>query len=90
MAHELASQINKNSVLFTTQSKQGHIDLRGASHFDKATQTDIPTPHVQTRKINIAPNGAVTTSKKTEVAEAANRQDIRIARNLAKRQGLCR
>lgn len=67
-----------------------HIDLQGASHFDKATGVDIPTPHVQTRKINVAPNGMITTFKKMEVARVATKQDVRVARELARRQGLCR
>lgn len=90
MAAELSNQINKNSVTFSTPTKQGHIDLQGASHYDKATKTDIPTPHVQTRDINIGPNGKITTSKKTEVTTAASKQDVRTARRLAKEKGLCR
>ncbi|RQZ33510.1 sugar-binding protein [Burkholderia sp. Bp9090] len=90
MAQELSNQINQNSVTFSTPTTQGHIDLQGASHFDKATGTDIPTPHVQTRKINIGPNGQVTTSKKTEVTRAATKQDVRVARELARRKGLCK
>ena len=88
--HKLSEQINQNSVTFSTPTTQGHIDLQGASHFDKATGVDIPTPHVQTRKINIGPNGQVTTSKKTEVTKAATKQDIRVARELARRKGLCK
>ena len=90
MAQELSNQIGRNSVTFSTPTTQGHIDLQGASHFDKVTGVDIPTPHVQTRKINVAPNGMVTTSKKTEVTKAATKQDVRVARELARRQGLCR
>ncbi|GAU05324.1 Rhs family protein [Burkholderia stabilis] len=90
MAQELSKQINQNSVTFSTPTTQGHIDLQGASHFDKATGTDIPTPHVQTRTINVGPNGRVTTSKKTEVTRAATKQDVRVARELARRKGLCK
>ncbi|BAX59554.1 RHS repeat-associated core domain-containing protein [Burkholderia stabilis] len=90
MAQELSKQINQNSVTFSTPTTQGHIDLQGASHFDKATGTDIPTPHVQTRTINVGPNGQVTTSKKTEVTRAATKQDVRVARELARRKGLCK
>ncbi|MEN8513847.1 RHS repeat-associated core domain-containing protein [Burkholderia sp. RS02] len=90
MARELSGQINQNSVTFSTPTTQGHIDLQGASHFDKATGVDIPTPHVQTRKINVGPNGQVTTSKKTEVTRAATKQDVRVARELARRKGLCK
>jgi RHS repeat-associated protein len=67
MARELSQQINKNSVTFSTPTTQGHIDLQGASHYDKNTGTRVDTPHVQTRKINIGPEGQVTTSIKTEV-----------------------
>ncbi|WP_321573040.1 RHS repeat domain-containing protein, partial [Hafnia alvei] len=88
MAEELADKINRNSVNFSTSTKMGHIDLRGRSHFDKATKTDIPTPHVQSSDVNIRPDGARFPLKKTEVAEAATKQDIRTARKLAKRQGL--
>jgi len=90
MARELSSQIGQNSVTFSTSTTQGHIDLQGASHFEKATGVDIPTPHVQTRKINIAPNGMINTSKKTEVTRPATKQDIRVARELARRKGLCK
>ncbi|NIF45517.1 RHS repeat-associated core domain-containing protein, partial [Burkholderia sp. Tr-862] len=90
MARELSGQINQNSVTFSTPTTQGHIDLQGASHFDKSTGVDIPTPHVQTRKINVGPNGQVTTSKKTEVTRPATRQDVRMARELARRKGLCK
>ena len=90
MAQEPSSQLGQNSVTFSTPATQGHIDLQGASHFDKATGGDIPTPHVQTRTINVGPNGQVTTSKKTEVTRAATKQDVRTARELARRKGLCR
>nr|WP_236871758.1 RHS repeat-associated core domain-containing protein [Burkholderia seminalis] len=36
MAQELSKQINQNSITFSTPTTQGHIDLKGASHFDKA------------------------------------------------------
>ncbi|WP_370459342.1 RHS repeat-associated core domain-containing protein [Cupriavidus sp. SW-Y-13] len=90
MAQELSKQINQNSVSFSTPKTQGHIDLQGSSHYDKATNTVIPTPHVQTRDTNVGPNGQITTSKKTEVTRHASKRDIRIARELAKRKGLCR
>lgn len=88
MAEELANKINKNSVTFSTPTTVGHIDLRGRAHFDKVTQMDIPTPHVQTSNVNIAPDGRRFPLKKTETATAATKQDIRIARKLAKLQGL--
>ncbi|HEL3173133.1 TPA: RHS domain-containing protein, partial [Stenotrophomonas maltophilia] len=90
MAQELSQQINKNSASFSTPATQGHIDLQGATHFDKATGTDIPTPHVQSRTVNVGPNGQVTTSKKTEVTTATTKQDVRVARELARRRGLCK
>lgn len=90
MARELSNKINRNSVGFSTSTTQGHIDLQGASHYDKATGADIPTPHVQSRKINVGPNGQVTTSKKTEVTRAATKEDVRVARELARRKGLCK
>ncbi|WP_226888168.1 RHS repeat-associated core domain-containing protein, partial [Pectobacterium aquaticum] len=88
MADELADKINKNSVNFSTTDSMGHIDLRGRSHFDKITQTDIPTPHVQTSQVNEVPGKGRFPLKKTEVARPATKQDIRTARKLAKRQGL--
>ncbi len=88
MAEELANQLNKNTVTFSTPTTMGHIDLRGRAHFDKITQTDIPTPHVQTSPINIAPNGKRFPLKKQEVARPATKQDIRTARELAKKQGI--
>ena len=88
MADELADEINKNSVNFSTTDSMGHIDLRGRAHFDKATQTDIPTPHVQTSQVNDVPGKGRFPLKKTEVARAATKQDIRTARKLAKIQGL--
>ena len=55
MAGELSTQIGKNSVRYTTPNKTGHIDLKGKSHFDKATGQNIPTPHVQERSLNYCP-----------------------------------
>ncbi|MFW6373911.1 MAG: RHS repeat-associated core domain-containing protein, partial [Thermodesulfobacteriota bacterium] len=88
MAEELSDQIGKNSVSFTTQHQTGHIDLRGKSHFDKKTQTSIPTPHVQTRDLIIGPNNQISAPKKTEITRPATKQDIRIARRIAKNKGL--
>jgi len=85
MAADLQSQIGKNSVEFSTPSSKGHIDLAGDSHFDKATQTTIPTPHVQTRPINIGPNGKTNLGKET--TKAATKQDIRTAKKLLRGQG---
>jgi hypothetical protein len=49
MAETLSNQIGKNSVPYRTSSAMGHIDLKGKAHFDKASGTRIPTPHVQER-----------------------------------------
>lgn len=67
MARELSNQINQKSIIFSTQSIQGYINLQGSSHFDKATNTDIPTPHVQTRRVNIGQSGQKTISKKPKL-----------------------
>ncbi|EPI5310773.1 TPA: RHS repeat-associated core domain-containing protein [Proteus mirabilis] len=88
MAEDLANRINRNTVTFSTPTSMGHIDLRGRSHFDKVTQADIPTPHVQVSPINVAPNGNRFPLKKLEAARPATKQDIRTAEKLAERQGL--
>ena len=71
MADDLASQIGKNSVGFRTPNKTGNIDLRGRSHFDKRTQTEIPMPHVQTRDIKVGLNGQISVPRKTEITRSA-------------------
>jgi hypothetical protein len=86
MAEELSDRLGKNSVSFSTPTTRGHIDLRGKTHFDKATQTAIPTPHVQTKPIHVGPNGKTSLGK--EVTRPATKQDVRIARKLAEKQGL--
>ncbi|MEY0304849.1 RHS repeat-associated core domain-containing protein, partial [Providencia manganoxydans] len=88
MAEDLANRINRNTVTFSTPNSMGHIDLRGRAHFDKVTQTDIPTPHVQVSPINVAPNGNRFPLKKLEEARPATKQDIRTAEKLAEKQGL--
>ncbi|MCE5372460.1 RHS domain-containing protein [Proteus mirabilis] len=88
MAEDLANRINRNTVTFSTPTSMGYIDLRGRSHFDKVTQADIPTPHVQVSPINVAPNGNRFPLKKLEAARPATKQDIRTAEKLAERQGL--
>ena len=88
MAHEISDAIGKNSVKFRTSDRLGHIDLRGEGHMDKLTKVKIPTPHVQSRKVNIGPNGQINTSSKTEILRPATKTDIRIARRLAEQQGL--
>ena len=85
MAAELKQQLGQNSVPLTTPGTTGHMDLAGKAHCDKATQTSIPTPHVQTRQINIGPSGEVNLGKET--TRAATKQDIRVARELERRRG---
>jgi RHS repeat-associated protein len=82
MAGELRQQIGRNSVEFTTSSTKGHIDLAGKAHFDKATQTSIPTPHVQTRSKHAGPDGKINLG--AESTRPATKQDIRTARELGK------
>ena len=84
MAAELQQQLGKNSVPFSTPGTKGHIDLAGSEHFDKATQKYIPTPHVQTRQINVGPNEKINLGE--EVIRPATKQDIRIARELERRR----
>lgn len=84
MAGELRQQIGRNSVEFTSGSTKGHIDLAGKAHFDKATQTSIPTPHVQTRSMHVGPDGKINLG--AETTRPATKQDIRVARELAKRK----
>ncbi|ERK05191.1 Rhs-family protein [Serratia fonticola AU-P3(3)] len=88
MANELANQINKNTITFSTVDKMGHIDLRGRSHFDKLTKIDIPTPHAQISPKVKTPDGRFFPLKKKEEAYYATKLDIRIARRLAKEQGI--
>ena len=85
MAADLQRQLGKNSVEFRTPSTKGHIDLAGAAHFDKATQTKIPTPHVQTKSVNVGPNGRINLGRET--TKAATKQDIRTAKKLSERRG---
>ena len=84
MAAELQQQLGKNSVPFSTPGTKGRIDLAGSEHFDKATQKYIPTPHVQTRQINVGPNEKINLGE--EVIRPATKQDIRIARELERRR----
>ena len=89
MAEQLAKRINKNSVSFSTPSKIGHIDLIGRAHFDKATQSKIPTPHVQECPRGINPKtGDSQPIKKKETVRPATKNDIRTAEKLARLKGL--
>lgn len=85
MASELRQQLGRHSVEFTTGSTRGHIDLAGKAHFDKATQALIPTPHVQTRNVHTGPDGKINLGP--EITRPATKQDIRTAREIAKRKG---
>lgn len=88
-AAELSKKINKNSIIFETASKIGHIDLTGRSHFDKKTGRDIETPHIQIYDKNINPiTGKAHPNKKTEIVLPATHNDIRVSRKLAKQKGL--
>ncbi len=84
MASELSSRLGKNSVEFTTVTQKGHIDLAGRSHFDKATGTVIPTPHVQAQDISLGPQGQFNLG--SETTRAATKQDIRVAREIERRR----
>ncbi|MDQ9127420.1 RHS repeat-associated core domain-containing protein [Serratia fonticola] len=88
MTNELANEINKNSIYFSTIDKMGHIDLRGRTHFDKLTKTDIPTPHVQVSPKVKTPDGRFFPLKKKEEVYSATKADIRLARKLAKNKGV--
>lgn len=85
MAADLQKELGKNSVPFETPTTKGHIDLAGKSHFDKPTQTDVPTPHVQTKTKNTSPDGTKT-SLSDERTRPATKQDVRTARELEKRR----
>jgi hypothetical protein len=82
MASDLSKEAGTNSVPYQTPSVSGHIDLTGKAHFDKATGTTIPTPHVQERPKSVGPNGKVNVGEQT--TRAATKQDIRTARKLLK------
>jgi RHS repeat-associated protein len=80
MAGDLSKEAGTNSVGFTTGSTKGRIDLAGDAHFDKTTQTSVPTPHVQTYQKNVGPNGKVSYSRNP--VRPATKADIRTARRL--------
>ena len=87
MALDLSNKINKNSVKFTTPTTSVHIDLKGAAHFDKPTQTLIPTPYVQTKTVNVSPDGwHVTYPNKTLVTRKATKQDIRLQKKIIEKR----
>jgi RHS repeat-associated protein len=83
MARDLANESGRQSVPFRTPSEVGHYDLTGKPHFDKATQSDIPTPHVQSRPLHVGPNGETNTGP--ESVRPATTRDIRVARKLLER-----
>lgn len=61
--------------------------MRGRTHFDKLTKTDIPTPHVQVSPKVKTPDGRFFPLKKKEEVYSATKVDIRLARKLANKQG---
>jgi RHS repeat-associated protein len=80
MAEDLSNKIGKNSVEAYTPSEKIRVDLKGKAHFDKPTNTKIPTPHVQTAKVNRGQNGQINTSKKE--TRSATKSDVRTARRI--------
>ena len=64
----------------------GRVDLEGKTHFDKATQTSIPTPHVQEKPKSIGPGGQINLGSGS--ARPTTKQDIRVAERLARNKGL--
>ena len=89
MGDDLATRINKNRVSARTAGgKQVDIDLRGKSHFDKATGQKVGTPHVHEGQISRGPNGLESIDKKTKTTRPATAQDVRTARELLKRRGV--
>lgn len=87
MGEELAEQIGKNRVsVKTTGDRQLDIDLRGKSHFDKKTQTDVPTPHVKESKLVAGENGKINVDKKSQTTRPATKQDIRTARKVVEQR----
>gem|GEM_PF-5353184 len=93
MAEEVAKKYNgnKNSVSIKTPNKEVRIDLkdnRGEGHFDKATQTQIETPHVHETKFRIE-NGKVKINEKTgspqpagKSVRPATKEDVRTAKKI--------
>jgi RHS repeat-associated protein len=80
MADDLQKEVGKNRVSAETATHQVNIDLKGKAHFDKATKKLIPTPHVQTYKKNVGPNGKINFSNGT--TRPATKKDIRTARKI--------
>jgi RHS repeat-associated protein len=80
MTEDLSKEIGKNSVETYTPSEKIRVDLKGKAHFDKPTNTTIPTPHVQTAKVNRSPSGQINTSGKR--TRPATKADVRTARRI--------
>ncbi|MBK8241078.1 MAG: hypothetical protein IPK74_36650 [Deltaproteobacteria bacterium] len=85
MADDLAGKIGTHRVSGRSGSSRVDIDLQGKAHFDKATGKLIDTPHVHEARIHTGPGGQTNLGTKT--TRSATQNDIRIARELAKRQG---
>lgn len=86
MATGLKARLGKNSIGYETSGVKGNIDLEGRAHFDKATQSLIPTPHVQEKAKSVGPDGQINIGSAT--ARPATKRDIRVAERLARNKGL--
>ena len=83
MADDLAGRIGRNSVSVETPGVKIRVDLRGRSHFDKATQQEVPTPHVQTAQKHVGPTGQVNVGAKS--VRPATKADVRTAQKVVER-----
>jgi hypothetical protein len=76
----------KNRVTLRSENARFDVDLRGKAHFDKVTQSSIPTPHVRVSQRNFqAPNQPVFNTG-SAVVRPATQQDIRMVRRFLERQ----
>jgi hypothetical protein len=83
LSHDLRRNGNdRTRVTIQTNNETVDIDLKGKSHYDKKTETNVPTPHVKTTPKN--PDGRPNVKGRT--VRPATTDDIRNARNAAKRQ----
>jgi len=87
-AAQLSQKIGTNSVTVKTGAGQVRVDLQGAFHHSKATQTSIPTPHVQTYKNNVIPSGPragqVGSITSTGTVTGATKQDLKAVERVLK------
>jgi RHS repeat-associated protein len=56
-AEAVADKAGANSVSVRTSGGLVRYDLRGESHYSKATQAPVPTPHVQEYRNRVIPSG---------------------------------